>query len=137
MRFYIEGRNFLDGKKFIMFTTYRNHILGIFLSLMGILITCWAIKNPLLWLDLESYEWKESYILLTLLPIGVYSIGLALIIVSIHLIYKKIMFSVCALILTSLAVYCFAAGTFYTLAMVGFLLCVALMWEIENLELKA
>lgn len=110
-------------------------VIGLFLGLIGIIISALAIFDPLWLVNLANQEWDKSYISLWLFPLGIHAIGLAFLATSIHLLIRELWLGILAFVLTAAALCCFAAGTFYPFAILGFLGCVAVMWEIEKVHL--
>lgn len=103
--------------------------------MIGLTLSALAIFDPLWLVNQVNQEWDKSHISLSLFPMGIHAIGLAFLATSMHLLIQELWLGILAFILTLAALCCFAAGSFYPYAILGFLGCVALMWEIERVDL--
>ena len=121
----------------ITYSDTGNPILGMVLGMTGLVVAVFSILNPSFFLDLGVQSVEKSYIVMMLLPLGVFAIGLAIIALSMHLINRNVILGLIAFVLTGAALACFAVGHYILWAIVDFVIIVAIMWKIGVLELES
>lgn len=99
-------------------------------GLIGLSIVVLSLGGTTLLLDLADSGNQLSYLKILLCACGIFTMGLALIIFSIHLMKKLIWGALGALLLLSFGLGCFAMGTFFKCFLIAVAVFIAVLWEI-------
>ena len=105
-------------------------------GLVGLIIVGLSLSGSTVLLDMVDSQNEESYWKILQLALGIFTIGLAMIIFSIHLMKKIIWGALGALLLVSFGLGCFALGTFFKCFLIALLAFMAVLWEIGKFDLE-
>ncbi|QXD25759.1 hypothetical protein F7C95_07710 [Opitutia bacterium ISCC 51] len=99
---------------------YRETAISAAVGLVGLSIVLLSLFGTTYLMDLVDSENQLSYLKILMCSLGIFTIGLALIIFSIHLVKKIIWGALAALLLVSFGLGCFAFGIFVKCFLIGF-----------------
>ncbi len=105
-------------------------------GLVGLSIVLLSLFGTTFFMGLVDSENQLSYLKILMCSLGIFTIGLALIIFSIHLVKKIIWGALAALLLVSFGLGCFALGIFIKCFLIGLVAFMAVAWEIGKIDLE-
>ena len=108
----------------------RKTVISGVLAVLGISIVVLSLAGTTWLLDLVDSENQLSYLKILLCACGIFTMGLALIVFSIHLMKKIVWGALGALLLVSFGLGCFALGTFFKFFLITIVAFMAVLWEI-------
>lgn len=111
-------------------------VISAVVGLVGLSIVLLSLTGTTFLMDLVDSDNQLSYLKILMCSLGIFTIGLALIIFSIHLVKKIIWGALAALLLVSFGLGCFALGIFVKCFLVGLLAFMAVAWEIGRIDFE-
>ena len=114
----------------------RKTAISAAVGLVGLSVVLLSLFGTTYLMDLVDSENQLSYLKILMCSLGIFTIGLALIIFSIHLVKKIIWGALAALLLVSFGLGCFALGIFVKCFLIALVTFMAVAWEIGKFDLE-
>ena len=114
----------------------RKAAISSVVGLIGLVIVLQSLSGPTYFMNLVDAEHQLPYLKILMCSLGIFTMGLALIIFSISLMKKLIWGALAALLLVSFGLGCFALGTFIKCFLIAIVAFMAVAWEIGKFDLE-